>query len=216
MPSRKVPFVNGECYHIFNRGVAKIPIFDNSRDYQHFIKTMIYYQIEGPKPRFSICTLKGLELNHNKKIINILGYCLMPNHFHLLIQQIRENGITEFMSKLSNSYTKYFNIKNRRIGPLLQGEFKSVYIEKDEQLIHLLRYIHLNPLVGYKTKNLEEYPWSSYLEYTELSDNNICLKEIVINQFKSVDEFKSFTHDQEDYGQKLEMLKHELLDLPQV
>lgn len=89
----------------------------------------------------------------------------MPNHFHLLLQQIRDGGITEFISKLTNSYTRYFNIRNKRIGPLFQGEFKAVHVETDEQLIHLSRYIHLNPIVSYITKKLESYQWFSYLEY---------------------------------------------------
>lgn len=210
MPSRVIPFVNDEYYHIFNRGVAKMPIFNNARDYNRFIKSMLYYQTEGPKPRFSLFSPKNTILNSNK-ITNIICYCLMPNHFHFLLQQKKSNGITEFISKLSNSYTKYFNTKNRRVGPLFQGEFKAVHIETNEQLIHVSRYIHLNPLVGYVVKNLEEYHWSSYLEYVN-NGNSICTKEIILGQFKSQNDYKQFIHDQEDYGKQLEFIKHQLID----
>ena len=212
MPSRKVPFVNGESYHIFNRGVAKMPIFYNFYDYSRLLKTMIYYQIDGPKPKFSHFTPLTKTLNTNNKIVDIVCYCFMFNHFHFLLRQKTEGGITEFVSKLSNSYTKYFNTKNKRVGPLLQGEFKSLHVEAEEGLIHLSRYIHLNPLVGYVTKNLNSYRWSSYLEYINVDQDGICAKEIILNQFPSSDSYKKFVLDQEDYGKKLEIIKHQLLD----
>lgn len=211
MASRTVPFVNDEYYHIFNRGVARMPIFYTAYDFDRFMKTMIYYTIEGPKPKFSIFTPTTLSLDMNEKIVNIICYCLMPNHFHFLLQQKREGGITEFVSKLSNSYTKYINIKNKRVGPLLQGDFKAVHIETDEQLLHLTRYIHLNPLIGYVTKNLEAYRWSSYDEYIGTA-NGICEKEIILSQFSSSNTYKQFVEDQKDYAEKLEQTKHLLLD----
>lgn len=212
MPSRIVPFVNNEYYHLYNRGVAKMPIFNNFYDYNRFLKTMIYYSIEGPKPKFSIFTPTTKLLDTSKKIVDFVCYCLMPNHFHFLLRQIKENGITEFISKLSNSFTKYFNIKYRRVGPLFQGEFKAVHVESNEQLIHVNRYIHLNPSAAFLTKNLENYKWSSYSEYLNLTNRNICSKEIIIEQFKNVADYKQFVLDQEDYGKNLEFIKHKLLD----
>ena len=213
MPSRTIPFANLEYYHVINRGVAQIPIFTNKVDYKRFINTMLYYKTEGPKPRFSLFSPSTNNLiNFEKKLVEIICYCLMPNHFHILLQQQKEGGVTEFVSKLSNSYTKYFNIKNKRSGPLFQGEFKAVHIETDNQLIHLSRYIHLNPLVGFVTKNLEKYPWSSFLEYAGKSDNNNCSKETVLSQFESPAEYSKFVLDQEDYAKKLEIIKHQTLD----
>ena len=212
MPARAVPFVNAEYYHIFNRGVAKMPIFNNFYDYKRFIKTMIYYSIEGPKPRFSVFTPTTTILDTSRKIVDFICYCLMPNHFHFLLRQRRQGGITEFVSKLSNSYTKYLNIKNNRIGPLLQGDFKAVHIETNEQLLHVSRYIHLNPLVGYVTRDLDTYRWSSYIEYVNDIGNEICDKKIILDQFRSKKEYKHFVLDQEDYGKRLEMIKHQLLD----
>lgn len=215
MPSRVIPFVNGEYYHIFNRGVAHMPIFNTFGDYRRIINLMQYYQLEGPKPRFSFFNPKIHKLETNNKLVNIICYCLMPNHFHFLLQQVRDGGITEFVSKLSNSYTKYFNTKNKRIGPLMQGEFKAVYVETNEQLIHLSRYIHINPLVGYVVKDLNSYQWSSYREYL-IGTNSFCAKKIITNQFKSIAEYEQFVLDQEDYGKKLEQIKHQLLDYTRV
>lgn len=213
MGSRKTPLANGEFYHIFNRGVAKMQIFNIFYDYNRFMKTFLYYSIAGPKPKFSIFAPTTTILDTSKKIVDIICYCIMPNHFHFLLQQKKEGGITEFISKLSNSYTKYFNTKNKRVGPILQGDFRAVHIETNEQLLHLTRYIHLNPLVSYLVKDLNDYRWSSYHEY--ISDNNdddICIKEVVLNQFPSLDVYRQFVLDQEDYGKKLEIIKHQLLD----
>ena len=212
MPSRTVPFVNNEYYHIFNRGVAKMAIYDNAFDYRHFLNTMLYYQIDGPKPRFSFFRDKPITLNKNKKIVDIICYCLVSNHFHFLLLHKRENGITEFISKVSNSYTKYFNTKNKRVGPLFQGEFKSVHIDSNEQLIHLSGYIHLNPIVGYVVKDLRMYRWSSYPEYSGLKEG-ICSKEVVLGQFKSEGDYEQFVLDQVGYAQELEFIKHQLLDI---
>lgn len=212
MPSRIIPFVNNEYYHIFNRGVAKMLTFWDTFDYRRFGKTMLYYQIAGPKPKFSRFLPTTTPLNKNNKIVEIVCYCFMPNHFHFLLQQIKDGGITEFVSKLSNSYTKYLNTKNKRVGPLLQGEFKSVHVKNNEQLVHLSRYIHLNPLVDYATKDLEMYRWSSYLEFVGKDNRDICSKEAILNQFNSIEEYKQFILNQESYGKELERIKHQLLD----
>lgn len=212
MPVRTLPFVNGEYYHVFNRGVAKIPIYYSPKDYNRFIESMVYYQLEGPKPRFSLFNSKNTILNPTNKIIDFISYCLMPNHFHFLVQQTKKGGVSEFVSKLTNSYTKYFNTKNRRLGHLFQGMFKAVHIETNEQLLHVSRYVHLNPVTNYVAKDLDSYPWSSFHEYTANSQINICSKSIILEQFKSRENYKSFILDQEDYAKKLEIIKHQLLD----
>lgn len=213
MPSRIFPFVNGQFYHIYNRGSEKRSIFTNRRDQHRFIQTLRYYQLEGPKPRFSnFFKYQIFKPDLNKKIVEIICFCLMPNHFHLLLKQLKEGGVTEFISKLSNSYTKYFNTKHKRIGPLLQGEFKAVLVESDEQFIHLSRYIHLNPLVSYLVKNLNLYEWSSYREYIDNKTDGICTKQDILSFFKSPDKYQQFVLDQADYGAKLELIKHKLIE----
>lgn len=214
MPYRTTNLVIGEYYHIFNRGVAKQRIFKNYRYYDRFAKSMLYYQIKGPKPRFSLFAPTVHKLDWNNKIVEIICFNLMPNHFHFLLKQTKEDGISELLRKLSNSYTKYFNVKEgNRVGPLLQGQFKAVLVESNEQLLHLSRYIHLNPLVADVIDNLEKYPWSSYLEYIGLNNQNICNKEVILSQFKSQKDYKNFVLDQEGYGRELVRIEHLLVDL---
>jgi putative transposase len=98
------------------------------------------------------------------------------------------------------------------VGPLLQGDFKAVHVDTNEQLLHLSRYIHLNPLVGFVTRDLDFYRWSSYHEYVGNDTNEICDKKIILDQFKSKEDYKQFVLDQEDYGKQLEIIKHQLLD----
>lgn len=213
MPSRIVPFINDQYYHIYNRGSEKRPIFESRRDYQRFLKTIKYYQIDGPKPKFSHCpSLTVKELDNSKKIVEVIAFCLMPNHFHLLIKQKKDRGITEFISKLSNSYTKYYNTKYERVGPLFQGEFKSVIIESDEQLIHVSRYIHINPITAYLVKKMEQYEWSSYKEYISKTATGICAKEEILGQFKNPQDYQQFVLDQVDYAQELGFIKHQLIE----
>lgn len=212
MPSRASPFVDDEYYHVFNRGINKMVVFESAYNYKHFLKTINYYQYEGPKPRLSIYTPTTSKIPLEKKIVDIISYCLMPNHFHFLLRQNRENGITEFISNLTNSYTKYVNIKTKRCGPLFQGEFKAVHVENNDQLLHLSRYIHLNPVVSFMVKDLEFYSWSSYLEYIGIANQNICSKEIILDQFKTKEDYKQFCLSQIEYAKELERIKHLTID----
>lgn len=212
MPYRTIPLVNDQFYHIYNRGVNKGLIFKGARDHQRFIKALAYYQLEGPKPKFSHFTSSSLvRPDPNKKIVEIISYCLMPNHFHLLVRQTKNNGISEFISKLTNSYTKYFNTKRARVGPLLQGQFKAVLVETDEQLLHLSRYIHLNPLVSLLISDLSKYQWSSYAEFNQEKEG-LCNKQVILSEFKSPYAYRQFVMDRADYGKNLEVIKHKLLD----
>lgn len=214
MPYRVTPLVNNEFYHIFNRGVEKRPTFLGNGDFERFLRLLNYYQYQGPKPRFSqFNRFKNLiKFDQNPKVIEIICYCLMPNHFHSLIKQAKDGGISEFMRKISDSYTRYFNTKHNRIGPLFQGAFKAVRIESDEQLIHVSRYIHLNPSVSLLVKDLRQYHWSSYLDYIGLRDGKLCSKESIMAFFKSKEKYEQFVLDQENYGKKLELIKHHQFD----
>lgn len=138
----------------------------------------------------------------------------MPNHFHLLLRQIDDAGISKFMANFTNSYTKYFNMKNDRVGPLFQGLFKAVLIEDDEQLMHVSRYIHLNPASSFLVEPdfLESYEWSSYPDYLGLKNPEIIEKETVLNLFSNEEQYKQFVLDQAGYARTLETIKHHLLD----
>lgn len=213
MPYRIIPFVNGEFYHLFTRGVEKQITFSDRRDYSHFIEALFYYQIQNPKPRFSTHRRSKLfPIDTSKKIAEIICYCLMPNHFHLLVKQLQDGGISELMRKLLLSATKYRNTKYNRQGSVFQVPFKAVLIESEEQLLHVSRYIHLNPLVSLLTKDLKSYPWSSYLDFIGLNDNTAVKKEEILNFFKSPKDYEKFVLNQADYGMQLEKIKHLSLD----
>ncbi len=214
MPGRKVVFANDHFYHVYNRGVEKRNIFIQPRNFERFLQTMCYYQFEGPKLKFSRLTkdnFASFNPDLNRKIVEIICYCLMPNHFHFLLKQLKENGISKFISQISNSYTKYFNTKHDRVGALLQGAFQAVLISSDEQLIHLSRYIHLNPVVSLMVKDAGKYEWSSYKEYSE-NVEGLCFKNPVLDLFASIEDYAKFVSDQAEYGTTLEILKHSTLD----
>ena len=138
----------------------------------------------------------------------------MPNHFHFLIKQKIDNGITKFLSRFTNSYTRFFNARYKRVCPIFQGIFKAVRIENEEQLIHVSRYIHLNPVVSFiiKEEFLDTYPWSSLSEFLDYQKEEICDKGIVLCYFSSKESFRKFIHNQIDYGKKLEAIKHLMLE----
>lgn len=177
MALRKQSFAPDEFYHLYNRGTEKRIIFHDKKDYAHFMFLMY------------VCnTLKNIELRNigenfdrGENIVNIGVYCLMPNHFHILIQEKIEGGISKYMLKLMTSYSMYFNKKYKRTGKLYEGVFKSIYAEKDNYLKYLYSYIHLNPakLIDKnwkenRNKNTESlskyvfnYPYSSLKEYVD-------------------------------------------------
>ncbi len=168
MPTKPRNFDPRLYYHIYNRGVEKRTIFLNAVDYQRFLGTVDYYLYEQKicyaqyqdldneaKNAYNHLNPKGLETPR----VMILACCLMPNHFHLLIKPVREDGITRFSSDLANSYTRYFNIKNERAGNLFQGTFQAKDISDEASLLQLSRYIHLNP------PNPYTYPYSSYQDW---------------------------------------------------
>jgi len=218
---RKFVFAKDHVYHVFNRGYEKREIFTELREYKRAIATLNYYQFEQPPLKFS----KLLEVqaqqreeilsslgSRDKRIIDIISYCLMPNHFHLLLKLNAEHGIADFLSKFTNSYTKYFNTRHERTSNLFQGVFKAVPVESDEQLLHLSRYIHLNPVVSSIVSKPEDYPWSSYKDYIEGTSTTLVKPAVILDQFKSKGQYISFTEDHIDYAKALEENKHLSLD----
>lgn len=225
MPGREIRLVTGEIYHVLNRGVASQPIFRSWRDYKRCFETMLYYQNLQPPQRYSLFLTQAKKkreeiLESLRKrgefLVEIIVYCFMPNHFHFLLKQMVDGGIAKFLSNFSNSYTRYFNTLSQRAGPLLQGKFKAVRVETEEQLLHLSRYIHLNPYSSYVVKNIEDlvaYPHSSLAEYLVKSDDNgYYQKEIVLGHFKTKSEYQNFVFDQADYQRTLDEIKHLILE----
>ena len=207
MPTnRRVVFANGEIYHIFNRGVEKRPTFMDKRELDRGVKTLDFYRFANlslklskflvlPEPE-RVKLVQDMYLKY-EKLVEVICYCLMPNHFHFLVKQMKKNGVSTFAANFANSYTKYFNTKHERVGPLFQGLFKAVRVESDEQLMHVSRYIHLNPVSSFliEPEDLEKYRWSSYPEYLEPSSERIADKEIVLGMFSSKEGYRQFVMD---------------------
>lgn len=224
MPTnRKLIFANDEIYHVFNRGVERRPTFTNKWELDRALLTLGFYryaQLPTKLSKFLVLPpnkqnelLTNLEKNY-EKLVEIICFCLMPNHFHFMLKQKLEDGISTFISNFTNSYTKYFNTKHERAGPLFQGTFKAVRIETDEQLVHVSRYIHLNPTSSFliKPEELENYHWSSYPEYLNFSGQHLTSKNIILDLFSSKEEYKKFVLDQMDYARQLEIVKHLVLE----
>ena len=224
MPGRKTVLVNHEIYHIFNRGVALQPTFLNHANYSRAIAALLYYQHLNPPIKFSKFTQKSSSdqqeilvslAQQNRTHADLITFCFMPNHFHLLLKQNLDNGISKYLSQFTNSYTKYFNTKNNRSGHLFQGNFKAARIESNEQLLHVSRYIHLNPFSGCLVKNikaLNTYRYSSLPEYLNPTQSKNFQKNIIIDQFSTPEKFENFIFNQADYQKQLQLIKHLTLD----
>lgn len=191
MPSRNIVklYVEGGYYHVYNRGVEKRDIFLDEQDYLTFIK---YFQSflsndklfgGGARPRVNLS---------NK--VQLAAYCLMPNHFHLLIHQDSLDGMTELLHRAMTGYVGYFNRKYGRVGGLFQDEFKAVLVDTDEYLMHVSRYIHLNPL-GIR-ENIWQYPYSSLRSYSV--DSSSWLKpKFILDLVGGTQAYRAFVNDLE-------------------
>jgi len=216
--SRILPFSTGEYYHIYNRGTEKRDIFLDKADYLRFI-VLLYISNNIEAVHISNLREQGkflrdiINLERKETLVDIGTYCLMPNHFHLLIKEKRAGGISEFMKKISTGYSMYFNKRYERTGRLFEGTFKSVHADSDEHLKYLFAYIHLNPIKLINPVWKEEgirnsveaklflsgYSFSSYLDYTMKARNNgkrpeskILNKNVFPEYFSTEKDFESF------------------------
>jgi len=193
--ARNISLITGEIYHIFNRGVEKREIFSRDIDYLRLLVVLALVNNEtaghlhlerifkdGQHSELSKMFAK--KINEDERLVEILAWCLMPNHFHLLLRQIKDDGISILMHRAQNSHSHYFNKVYKRTGALFGGPFKAVHVADDVQYTHASRYIHINPLElfdplwkerGYTKdkagaeKFLREYKWSSLPEYLGIS-----------------------------------------------
>ena len=178
MSLRKNPLVPGEYYHIYNRGNSKQIIFHDKADYDRFIKILF---LSNGEESFKVNFIEKeiYDFNRGALLVNIGAYCLMPNHFHLLLTQTDNGSISKFMQKLTTSYSMYYNKRREHTGTLFEGKFKSEHVDNDHYLKYLFSYIHLNTLKliysnwkeeGIKNKNqalrfLKDYAFSTYQDY---------------------------------------------------
>ena len=226
MPSKNIikTYIENGFYHIYNRGVEKRRIFLDEQDYKVFLSYLKLYLLPKEESANEIIN-HDLKIDNKEKIISelyklnnfynkieLISYVLMPNHFHLELKQKNKKEIESFMRSLITKYSKYFNKKYERVGPLFQGRYKAVLINNTEYLLYLSRYIHLNPTeLLVKGQSLIEYPWSSYPAYLEklniswLKINYIC-NSFLENKIFSAALYKKYVEkvkDEDDEDLKL-------------
>lgn len=218
MPRRRVLFSNNEYYHVFNKTIDLKKPFLNDKLCDAFLDTAYFYRATD----FQLCfsqwkALKTIRKDisehlsnpHNFRV-NILAYCLMPNHFHFLLQQRLEGGVQEFMSSLSNSFTRAFNTQYNRKGQLFLNRFQAVPISSVEQLLVASRYIHLNPIASAivaKPHQLHTYPWSSYKHYFSRNRQTTALvsTQPILTYFgNNPEHYRDFVESELDRAQTLD------------
>lgn len=237
---RKTKLEPGRIYHIFNRGVEKRNIFLSDGDRWRFLQGMylfndesastnLLYRLEQEKGKMHFGILREYMKETGvvrKPLVRIMADCLKSNHFHLLIEEIQKDGISRFMQKLGTGYVKYFNRKYERVGPLFQGVYKAVEIRKDSQLHYILAYINvinpgqeLEPELksgaqdpGEILRFVENYPWSTHLEYLGKRDSIIVDKGLAGKLFPTPAKYREFVTDIVKGKQRSELREDLLLD----
>lgn len=217
---RKIAFANNEYYHIYNRGVDKREVFSCDLDYARFLDSLVEFNFVIPsgglyekylqEKRTSNVHSRHL-MSRNSKLVEIIAYCLNPNHYHLILKQIENKGIEKFMQKLGNGYSKYFNHKYKRSGVLFQGVFKSAHIDSNEYLLLLSAYVNAN----HEIHDYSEKDWlySSLLDYTGKRDGKLCSKEMILGQFDSnFGEYEKYVKNNTDYFREKKELEEYILE----
>jgi putative transposase len=221
MQYRKYSIETGEVYHVMTKSIAGYEVFGNMKDRSRMLMTIKYYQVADPGMRLSYF-LKGKDQGEHSfynsdvqkkdRIVDIIAYCLMPTHIHLILKQLKQDGIAIFMSKVLNSYTRYLNIRRDRKGPLWEGRFKNVIVDSNEQLLHLTRYIHLNPVTAGLVDAPEQWQASSYREFISVvdEDSKICSFE----NLPAIDpeKYREFVMNRREYQKELALLKHIIVE----
>jgi len=221
VPSRNIikTYIKGGYYHVYNRGIDKRSIFLDKQDcavFLHYLKLYLS-PIEEIKKEVleEKVGMRFLNLNLSKEI-ELLSFALMPNHFHLLLKQNTEDGVTKLLKRLATAYVMYFNKKYNRLGPLFQNIFKACLVETDAYLLHLSRYIHLNASEiksVIKFTEFSSYPYylgdkrASWVKPQEILDYFISARDRTIGDLSS---YESFVNDM-DQGSK-EILRDTILE----
>ncbi len=220
---RKQALSVGEVYHIYNKSIAEYRIFNNDPECMRMMSVIRYYQGGKPTLKFSDFVRSagvekedypnlGISVPEEKKLVEIIAYCLMHTHLHLILKQLKEKGISVFMNHIQNSYTRYFNTKHRRKGPLWEYEFKNRLIRTDNDLLGMTRYLHLNPTTACIVDKPEYWPWSSYGEYILETKNKAKICKFADFLEIEPSSYKEFVEDRIAYQRELAMMKDLLID----
>lgn len=205
---RKEKFAAGEIYHLYNRGVRREPIFLEDSDRNRFIFLLLYCQLPLPLSNneyhanlfdqhgsfYQHTHREQIEVALSLRRVELIAFCLMPNHFHAVVRACEDVGVSKYLQRLQNAYTKYFNIKHKKTGHLFEGPFKAVRVKGNDQLLHLSAYVHRNPRSLQEWRGKEaEYPYSSFPDY--LGENRwkeLLKPDLVLGQFNGPTDYKKF------------------------
>lgn len=219
---RKTIITAGEYYHIYNRGNRKQNIFLERNDYVRFLFLILYLQSSIPIYNIGYAVahfIKHRVFNNslNEKVahmrtVDLAVFTLMPNHFHLVVYERKESGISSYMQRVQNAYAKYFNHKYQTAGHVFQGPYQSVHIENNEQLLHVSAYIHRNQREISEWKNKEQdYLWSSYHDYAnENRWGELLSQKIISKQFLDPSEYVDFVKTSGTKNDKI--IKHSVFN----
>jgi len=203
----------GEVYHICTRGVNKQRIFQDDNDRKRMLDLMVHCLTKDKKQSFSMARKMKIVSKlprEGQGLVDVLAFCLMDNHLHLLIKENVEGGTSLYIQRVLNSYAKYFNLRHKRSGPLFTGRFKAVLVDGDEQLLHVSRYIHLNPYLAHMIDNPIGYLWSSLSMYEGSNKERRCHASIICDLMG--DKYLSFVVDEADYLRSIGDIQHLILE----
>lgn len=192
--------VPNSYYHVYSRGVAKQPIFLDSDDFGYFQYLFARYLSLD-----QVISKSGIKYPHLRDSIELLAFCQMRNHFHMLVFQVEGGALTDLMRGMMTAYSKYFNLKYKRTGPVFESRYKAVQITSDPQLLHISRYIHMNP------RYYKEYAHSSYRFYTRDEEAHEWLQpQKMLEMFNSPSAYAQFCEDYISRREVLQQVKDDL------
>jgi putative transposase len=204
MPYRKIIFTPDNYYHLINRGVGKKLLFRDKRDYSRFLFLILYLQYSKTPQNISrhithyvkhrVFNIKENKDTLGERLVELVAFTIMPNHFHLIIKELGDANISDYMQRVLDAYAKYFNTKYKTVGHLFEGPFRAIHAVENYHILYLSAYLHRNPRDIPKWKNREHrYPWSSYQDY--LGNNRwgkLLATNVILNEFKNSTEYKNY------------------------
>jgi putative transposase len=192
MPYRGDVFVPDHYYHIYNRGAGKEPIFFNPGNYEYLLRLIKKYRRQYG--------------------VAVIAYCLMPNHYHFLLRQESEHPLSKFINVLFNAYVQAVNRQQGRKGALFEGRFRHVWVEREDYLIHLCRYIHLNPVKANLVSDPGDWPYSNYPEWLGQRGGTLKDETFIRARFPTPEAYQQFVADAQDAAARLVGGRHQRLD----